>query len=148
MMQHVAIREIFGDEFVYNNQNGNLAIRQIVLGKFRKLTKGKADWSRSGTIGISNKLMTIRIPLCDQSGDDKAEKKINIELREHESTLRHYRICSYNRSLDRSSCNRNTSVAHFGLAALIVRPAQIYAPASVRKFKMTNPVREAPACKH
>jgi len=44
----VAIREIFGDEFVYNNQNGNLAIRQIVLGKFRKLTKGKAVWSRSG----------------------------------------------------------------------------------------------------
>lgn len=41
------IRDRFGKEFVYTNDNGNLAISRKVLKEFRKLTEKKVDWSRS-----------------------------------------------------------------------------------------------------
>jgi hypothetical protein len=41
------IRNKFGDAFVYQNQNGNLAIGKDVLKEFRKLTEGNAIWSKS-----------------------------------------------------------------------------------------------------
>jgi hypothetical protein len=40
-----AIRERFGDAFVYQNDNGNLAIRKPVLDAFRKLTPNFV-WAR------------------------------------------------------------------------------------------------------
>lgn len=40
------IRAQFGQEFVYMNQNGNLAINKDVLKHFRKLTEGHAIWER------------------------------------------------------------------------------------------------------
>ena len=40
------IKDDFGDEFVYINQNGNLAINKRVLTEFRKLTEGKVVWDR------------------------------------------------------------------------------------------------------
>jgi hypothetical protein len=40
------IKNDFGDEFVYINQNGNLAIDRRVLTEFRKLTEGTVVWER------------------------------------------------------------------------------------------------------
>ncbi len=40
------IRERYGDEFVYDNENGNPGIDRKVLSEFRKLTQGKVVWSR------------------------------------------------------------------------------------------------------
>lgn len=40
------IEEKFGDEFVYYNDNGNLAIDRTVLSEFRKLTDKVAVWER------------------------------------------------------------------------------------------------------
>ena len=40
------IRAEFGDEFVYFNENGNLAIARPVLREFRKLTKDSLVWER------------------------------------------------------------------------------------------------------
>ena len=41
------IEEKFGSQFVYENQNGNLAINREVLKEFRKLTEETVLWSRS-----------------------------------------------------------------------------------------------------
>jgi hypothetical protein len=41
------IQKEFGDAFVYQNANGNLAINRKVLAEFKKLTEGKAVWDRS-----------------------------------------------------------------------------------------------------
>lgn len=38
------IQERYGDEFVYDNENGNPAIHRKVLAEFRKLTEGKVVW--------------------------------------------------------------------------------------------------------
>ena len=49
LYQEVVVYEIqdtFGDEFVYTNENGNLAIDRRVLAEFRKLTEGQVVWSR------------------------------------------------------------------------------------------------------
>ena len=49
LYQDVVVCEIesqYGDEFVYTNENGNLAISRKVLFEFRKLTVGKVVWSR------------------------------------------------------------------------------------------------------
>ena len=40
------IKQEFGDEFVYLNENGNLAIDKKILKEFRKLTEGKVVWDR------------------------------------------------------------------------------------------------------
>jgi len=40
------IRNDFGDEFVYTNENCNLAIDRKVLKEFRKLTEGTVVWER------------------------------------------------------------------------------------------------------
>jgi len=51
LYQDVAVCEIqdrFGDDFVYINDNGNLAIDKKVLAAFRKLTEGDVVWDRSG----------------------------------------------------------------------------------------------------
>jgi hypothetical protein len=40
------IAEKFGEEFTYDNQNGNLAIRKDVLSVFRTLTEGSVIWER------------------------------------------------------------------------------------------------------
>ena len=37
---------MFGDDFVYINENGNLAIEKKVLNVFRKLTDDSVVWSR------------------------------------------------------------------------------------------------------
>lgn len=50
LYQEVIVYEIqdnFGDDFVYTNENGNLAIDRKVLAEFRKLTEGKVVWNRS-----------------------------------------------------------------------------------------------------
>ena len=47
--QEVAVYKInqkFGDDFVYQNENGNLAIDKGVLKEFRKLTEGMVVWGR------------------------------------------------------------------------------------------------------
>lgn len=41
------IKKHFGADFVYTNENGNLAIGKDVLKEFRKLTDGKVIWERS-----------------------------------------------------------------------------------------------------
>ncbi|MFH4047823.1 DUF6953 family protein, partial [Acinetobacter baumannii] len=41
------IQEIFGDDFVSENENGNLTISKVVLKEFRKLTEGEVVWMRS-----------------------------------------------------------------------------------------------------
>jgi hypothetical protein len=49
LYQEVVVYEIqkqYGDEFVYINENGNLAIDRSVLSEFRKLTEGRIVWSR------------------------------------------------------------------------------------------------------
>lgn len=40
------IQSQFGDEFVYENQNGNLSISRNVLSEFRKLTDKDVVWER------------------------------------------------------------------------------------------------------
>ena len=40
------IQEKFGESFVYENENGNLAISRQVLADFRHLTEGKVVWER------------------------------------------------------------------------------------------------------
>jgi hypothetical protein len=40
------IKQQFGDDFVYINQNGNLAINKDVLKEFRKLTGDDVIWER------------------------------------------------------------------------------------------------------
>ncbi|QBQ16272.1 DUF6953 family protein [Acinetobacter haemolyticus] len=42
-----SIAKLFGKTFVYQNENGNLAISKSVLKEFRKLTEGNAIWERS-----------------------------------------------------------------------------------------------------
>lgn len=49
LSQDVAVSEIahrFGEAFVYDNQNGNPAIRADVLREFRKLTPDTVVWER------------------------------------------------------------------------------------------------------
>ncbi len=41
------IKKEFGLDFVYNNENGNLAISREVLAQFRKLSEGKVVWVKS-----------------------------------------------------------------------------------------------------
>jgi 3-methyladenine DNA glycosylase Tag len=41
------IEEIFGETFVYENENGNLAISRAVLAEFRRLTESSVVWDRS-----------------------------------------------------------------------------------------------------
>ena len=40
------IQQKFGDDYVYENQNGNLAIAEDVLSEFRNLTKDVVVWIR------------------------------------------------------------------------------------------------------
>lgn len=40
------IQSRFGDEFVYINENGNLAISREILQEFRKLTEDTVVWER------------------------------------------------------------------------------------------------------
>ncbi len=40
------IQQQFGDDFVYENQNGNVAIGKEVLAAFRKLTGDDVVWER------------------------------------------------------------------------------------------------------
>jgi len=41
------IAKTFGDQFVYQNESGNLAINKKVLAEFKRITVGKAVWDRS-----------------------------------------------------------------------------------------------------
>lgn len=41
------ISEKFGDQFVYQNDNGNMAINKKVLKEFKALTEGKAVYDQS-----------------------------------------------------------------------------------------------------
>lgn len=41
------IQKNFGKDFVYDNENGNLAIGKNVLREFRKFTEGEVVWERS-----------------------------------------------------------------------------------------------------
>lgn len=41
------IQELFGDDFVYEKENGNLSISKNVLKEFRKLTDGEVVWMGS-----------------------------------------------------------------------------------------------------
>jgi hypothetical protein len=40
------IKKTFGEEFVYINENGNLAIDKGILKEFRNLTKNSVVWDR------------------------------------------------------------------------------------------------------
>ena len=40
------IKKEFGEDYYYQNENGNYAIHKKVLAEFRKLTDGKVVWSR------------------------------------------------------------------------------------------------------
>lgn len=40
------MKKEFGNDYVYENDNGNYAISKKVLAEFRKLTEGKVTWSR------------------------------------------------------------------------------------------------------
>lgn len=40
------IKKLFGDDFVYQNDNGNLAIDKNVLKEFRTITEGEVTWER------------------------------------------------------------------------------------------------------
>ncbi len=51
----------FGDEFVYLNKNGNLAISKEVLKEFKKLTDGTVVWEKS------DRLWRPRLPHEDPS---------------------------------------------------------------------------------
>ncbi|EXB26682.1 hypothetical protein J537_1507 [Acinetobacter baumannii 1437282] len=41
------IQELFGDEFISENENGNISISKNVLKEFRKLTEREVVWMRS-----------------------------------------------------------------------------------------------------
>jgi hypothetical protein len=41
------IQELFGDNFVSENENGHLSISKNILKEFRKLTEGEVLWMRS-----------------------------------------------------------------------------------------------------
>lgn len=40
------IKEVFGEEFIYVNENGNFAISRKVLNAFKKLRGDKFNWDR------------------------------------------------------------------------------------------------------
>ncbi|WP_040948493.1 DUF6953 family protein [Gorillibacterium massiliense] len=43
------IEQRFGEDYVYENENGNLAIDKKITAEFRKLNnKGLIEWDRSG----------------------------------------------------------------------------------------------------
>lgn len=42
-----SIEQQFGADFVYSNQNGNLAIAKLVLKEFRAISESEAVWIRS-----------------------------------------------------------------------------------------------------
>lgn len=42
------IQQKFGNDFIYENQNGNVSISKEVLAEFRKLTGNKVVWVRTG----------------------------------------------------------------------------------------------------
>jgi len=49
LYQEVVVYEIeerFGSDFVYENENGNLAISRKVLSEFKKLTEDSVVWER------------------------------------------------------------------------------------------------------
>lgn len=51
LYQQTAVWDIekrFGEEFVYQNENGNQAIASNVLAAFRKLSEDSVVWERSG----------------------------------------------------------------------------------------------------
>ena len=41
------IQELFGDDFISENENGNISISKNVLKEFRKLTEREVVWMRS-----------------------------------------------------------------------------------------------------
>ncbi len=41
------IRDMFGEEYVYQNENHNWAIKKEILEEFRNLTRDSVVWSRS-----------------------------------------------------------------------------------------------------
>jgi hypothetical protein len=50
LYQDVVVYEIaerFGEQFIYDNENGNLAISKAVLNAFRKLSGNDIVWCRS-----------------------------------------------------------------------------------------------------
>jgi hypothetical protein len=51
--QEAAVSDIalkFGNEFTYDNENGNLAIRRDVLAAFRRLTENSVVWDRENRL--------------------------------------------------------------------------------------------------
>ena len=49
------IQEKFGDDFVYINENGNLAISKKVLNEFKKLKEqNNIEWDRSERSWVNN----------------------------------------------------------------------------------------------
>lgn len=49
LYQHEIVEDIeekFGEQFVYENDNGNLAISKKVLNEFKKLTQKSVVWER------------------------------------------------------------------------------------------------------
>jgi hypothetical protein len=49
------IQEKFGDDFVYINENGNLAISKKVLNEFKKLKEqNNIEWDRSKRSWVKN----------------------------------------------------------------------------------------------
>ena len=49
------IQEKFGDDFVYINENGNLAISKKVLNEFKKLKEqNNIEWDRSERSWVKN----------------------------------------------------------------------------------------------
>ena len=49
------IQEKFGDDFVYINENGNLAISKKVLNEFKKLKEqNNIEWDRSDKSWVKN----------------------------------------------------------------------------------------------
>lgn len=41
------IQDLFGDNFIYENENGGLSITKETLKEFRRLTEGTVVWMRS-----------------------------------------------------------------------------------------------------
>ena len=49
------IQKIFGEEYVYVNENGNLAISKKVLNEFKKLKEANGiEWDRSDKSWVKN----------------------------------------------------------------------------------------------
>lgn len=44
------VREHFGEEFVFVNENGNASLEKEVKKAFRKLHKGRIAWDRDGFV--------------------------------------------------------------------------------------------------